>query len=129
MQEKQAAIEKLQVLEGFLQNCDNIVQSIKESGSFSRDTAITPIHDIDYFAVLHRFLELDQGAFTNICNHLRLMLHIAFPSVQAEIIWQRRSLCIKFSDYQTTFYIVPAKESGNPKRPYNIYDRKAKKLF
>lgn len=89
------------------------------SGSYARRTAIKPLHDIDFFAVLadRRFVNQPADACM---KPIAEALRRKFPD--KVVTWQRRSLNIEFSGTGIGYDIVPAIEfSGDI---YQIPDRK-----
>ncbi len=82
------------------------------SGSYSRNTAIRPLHDIDIFVVLGRISSATSGRGLTpdvVLKQLRQALHEEWPRKSLPIL-QQHSVHIGFSKSGIEFDVVPAYE-------------------
>ena len=90
------------------------------SGSFSRHTAIRPLHDIDLFVVLDPYAHarLADGAPLAVLTEIQRVLDAAYQNKHSII--QNRSVNIAFAGTGLAFDVVPAFPDG---AGYRIPDR------
>ncbi len=77
------------------------------SGSYSRSTAIRPLHDIDIFTVVGRVASTPPETPDAALKRVRQALHAAWPNKELPIL-QQHSVHLEFSTSGIEFDVVPA---------------------
>ena len=91
------------------------------SGSYSRNTAIRPLHDIDLFIVLGNAASPPSTSPDAVLKQVRQALHEKWPDKELPIL-QRHSVHLDFSEKAIEFDVVPAFEQSG-QQAYFIPER------
>lgn len=92
------------------------------SGSYSRSTAIRPLHDIDLFIVLGSVASSPPSSPDAVLKQVRLALHEEWPHKELPIL-QQHSVHLEFKAKGIEFDVVPAFEQSGQKA-YFIPERR-----
>ncbi|WP_375755348.1 nucleotidyltransferase domain-containing protein [Corallococcus exercitus] len=93
------------------------------SGSYGRNTAIRPLHDIDLFLVFSDGASIRRTAPEDFLIKVKQALEAEFSGKQARL--QNRSVNIDFTTTGIGFDVVPAAEDSRQRDVYWIPDRRS----
>ncbi|MBZ4422697.1 CBASS oligonucleotide cyclase [Myxococcus sp. RHSTA-1-4] len=92
------------------------------SGSYSRHTAIRPLHDIDIFVVLGDVASTPSETPDAALKRVRQALKAAWPNKELPIL-QQHSVHLEFTTSGLEFDVVPAWQLPGPQEVYLIPER------